>query len=309
MTETIYLAASSDDNYAQHVGVMLQSLLRNTQTPESICCYLISCGISTENQQFLHDVANKFNAQLHIITTDESKYQNLPTLRYGIAAYQRLLLPDYLPDNIEKVIYLDADTLVLDDIRKLWTIDLTGKPLGAVENLSPKACKNLGFKRTEYFNSGMLVIDLIRWRQQNIYKRTLAFIRENLHKLRYFDQCALNYIFFGQWHKLPLRWNQQADIYGVLKKYAQGCGYSTDELRQAITHPGIVHFIGEQKPWMLNCFHPFKKHYRHYLQQTPWAGRPFTDESTSQRIKHIFSIKKHWRQWCRQRGISENENL
>ena len=268
----IHIVASSDNNYAQHVGVMFYSLLSNTSTPEIIQIHLISDGISRENIAKLQSCVCDFGASLSIIVADNTRYENLPTLRYGTAAYQRMSMGDYLPNSVHKAIYLDCDILVLSDIEQLWRQSLDNKPIAAVENLSPKACKSLGFSRKSYFNSGVLIANLQWWREHNIYDTGVSFIKQHSAKLQYIDQCTLNHVFKDNWKKLSLSWNQQADIYGVLKKYHDGCGYSKESIQQAISNPDIVHFIGKQKPWLYNCFHPYKSIYTHYLEKTPWKG-------------------------------------
>jgi lipopolysaccharide biosynthesis glycosyltransferase len=292
MADTIHIAASCDDNYAQHVGVVFQSLLENTADPSCVELHLISSDISALNQRRLATLASTFSSKLNIIPADDSKYSGLPTSRYGTAAYQRISLAHYLPETINKVIYLDSDIVVLDNIKTLWDISLEGRPLAAVENLSPKAYKHLKFSRNEYFNSGVLVIDLEQWRKNDTHQRTLEIIKNNYKKIRYFDQCSLNMIFRGNWTKLPLDWNQQSDIYGVLKKYSDGCGYSTNDIKRAILQPSIVHFMGQHKPWLLNCFHPFKSVYQHYLDKTPWRGARPKDYTLLNHISYSLKIKK-----------------
>lgn len=297
----IHITASSDDNYVRHLGVVLQSLLANTSIPNKIQIHLIEDNVSDDNLNKLSQCVSKFGAHLNIISSDKSRYANLPTLRYGISAYQRISLGDYLPSSVNKVIYLDCDILVLDDIKNLWEMSLEKKPLGAIENLSPKACKSLGFSRQEYFNSGVLVADLQQWREDNLYDKAVDFIQQNASKLQFIDQCTLNYLFKNKWQKLPLIWNQQADIYGVLKKYNEGCGYQPSEIKYAINKPSLVHFIGKQKPWMLDCFHPFKKYYWYYLEKTPWKGSKFIDDSLMNRAINYLSFRKIIKQ---QRRIS-----
>lgn len=295
----IHIVASSDNNYAQHVGVMFHSLLANTSQPENVQIHLISDAIEDDNLRKLKVCVGNFGSNINIICADHKRYEGLPTLRYGTAAYQRISLGDYLPSTALKAIYLDCDVLVLGDIIELWDQPLAGKPVAAVENLSPKACKSLGFSRVDYFNSGVLVADLQWWRKHDIYNQAVSFIQQHSSQLQYVDQCTLNHIFKDNWKKLSLSWNQQADIYGVLKKYSDGCGYSKTDIKQAIKSPKIVHFIGEQKPWLLNCFHPYKSIYAHYLEQTPWRGSSHADNLTINRIKHFFSIRKKIKQRMR----------
>jgi lipopolysaccharide biosynthesis glycosyltransferase len=303
MHDTIHIAASCDDNYAQHVGVVFQSLLENTTDPSGVECHLISNDISGLNQIKLLKLVSALKSKLNIIPADDSKYVGLPTSRYGTAAYQRISLAQYLPETINRVIYLDSDILVLDDIRTLWDFSLEGRPLAAVENLSPKACRHLEFSRNEYFNSGVLVIDLEKWRQNNTHQKTIDIIKNNIDTIKYFDQCSLNIIFRGDWTKLPLNWNQQGDIYGTLEKYSDGCGYSTSDIKQAISQPSIVHFIGQQKPWLLNCFHPFKSTYQHYLAKTPWKGAAPKDYTLFNNIRYSLKIKEKIKQILRVKKI------
>jgi lipopolysaccharide biosynthesis glycosyltransferase len=308
LNNTIHIAASCDDNYAQHVGVAFQSLLSNTKTPQNISLHLISDNISVNNQEKLKSIAQNFKARIEIIRSTNEQFTDLPTSRYGTAAYQRIALASYLSPDINKVIYLDSDTLVLDDIIHLWEIDLQGRGLAAVENFSPKACQDLGFDRKGYFNSGVLLIDLDYWRSHHILAKTVSLIKDNVQKIRYFDQCGLNLSFKNGWVKIPPQWNQQGDIYGVIKKYLNGCGYTKAQLQNAVNKPGIVHFIGTQKPWLLNCFHPFKKTYQYYLHQTPWEKETYKDSSIINHLKYYFSIRKRLKQYWRMLAVSRSGN-
>ncbi|MDA9004071.1 glycosyltransferase family 8 protein [bacterium] len=305
MSHTIHIAASCDDRYVPHVAVLFQSIMATAASPKSLHFHLISTQIAPQHLGFLQSMVTQGGAQLTIIPADDTKFAHMPTLRYGSAAYQRIALADYMDERIDKVIYLDSDIVVVDDIAKLWAQDLNGLPLAAVENLSPKACKDFGFQRQAYFNSGVLVVDLAQWRARDLLSEASIFIEANQTRLRFIDQCTLNGLFQGLWHKLPLRWNQQADIYGVYKKYADGCGYSKPAIEDAIKDPAVVHFIGKQKPWLTHCFHPFQSYYFHYLQQTPWAmPRPFNDASTLERMKRYFAFRRRLKQYRRARALA-----
>lgn len=303
MPDTIHIAASCDDHYVSHVAALFRSIIANASSSSRFCFHLISTHIAPHHLTLLSDMIEGLNAKLNIIAADDSKFAHMPTLRYGLAAYQRIALADYLDDNIERVIYLDSDVIVVDDITPLWQIDMNGAPVAAVENLSPKACQDFGFARQQYFNSGVLLVDLAQWRARDMLGEASAFIQANQHRLRFIDQCTLNGLFSNQWLRLPLRWNQQADIYGVYKKYAQGCGYSLQEMAEAIKQPVVVHFIGKQKPWRADCFHPFQADYYYYLNQTPFASNPFGDASRLTRLKRLFSVRKHSKQYRRRRAI------
>lgn len=297
MIEPITIVVSSDENYAQHVGVMLQSMFSNLQATSSLCIYLIDGGISSTNRMHIQSIVESHGGSLQIIHPDTTDYERLPKARYGLAAYQRVSMAECLPKSVNKVIYLDADTLVFDDIAKLWSVRLGDKPLAAVENFSPTAHCRGGFSRQAYFNSGVLVTYLDYWRSNSIKKQVIEYLDRNHANLRCYDQCGLNHAFQNNWLKLLPEWNQQGDLFRVIRKYAQGCGYTHQQLLHAIQQPSIAHFIGTQKPWLWRSFSPFKKHYRHYLSQTPWAGKDYQDDSIANRIRYTLSFRKRFHQF------------
>ncbi len=110
--------------------------------------------------------------------------------------------------------YLDADILVLDDLESLWETDLEGAVVGAVlDGLDPKLKHgDPGFEEVprvqDYFNSGVLLIDLGRWREERISERALELLINHPQSL-FSDQDALNIVCDGRWKKLDPRWNFQ----------------------------------------------------------------------------------------------------
>lgn len=297
LADRVHIAASCDDNYARHLGVMLHSLLSNASQPTAITLHIINAGISTKNLALLTGLVEKHGAYLNIINADDSRYEELPVFRYGPAVYQRISLPILLNDTISKVIYLDSDIVVRGDISELWETPLHGQPLGAVENLSPTAHQDIGLPRQGYFNSGVLIMDLVQWRNEQLSDQVLSSIASIIDTVRFVDQCGLNLALQGRWRRLPLKWNQQSDIYGVFRKSLKGCGYSREEFLEAMSRPAIVHYIGKQKPWLKNSFHPFKPLYLKHLAETDWAGTPFKDDNFLSNAKYRLSLRKHLNQW------------
>lgn len=293
MDDTIHIAACCDDNYAPYAGVTMLSALEATPYTR-MHFHLVSCGISTRNLKFLEDIVHGNGGELSVYEPDHNLYQGLPTHRYGPAVYQRINLPATIPDTIPRILYLDSDTLVLGDLNELWRTDLNGQPVAAVENFSPTACRDINVDRQSYFNSGVLLMDLTIWRSESLHGAVTEYAREHADSLQFVDQCSLNAVLQGRWVRLAARWNQQADVYSVMTKHAEGCSYSVQELNEAFVAPGIVHFIGKKKPWKIYCFHPFRAAYRRVLSRTPWAGIRAPDDSFGTRLKYWTSIGKQW---------------
>lgn len=155
----------------------------------------------------------------------------------------RFLIPSLFPATVSRVLYLDADLLVLDDLRLLWETDLNGAVVGSVlDGLNAQLEEGRpGLEAVPrvraYFNAGVLLIDLVRWRQERISERALEYL--NLHpRTPLADQDALNAVCDGRWKALDPRWNFQ-DHYERRKVSVM----APDE------RPGIVHFVYKHKPW------------------------------------------------------------
>lgn len=302
MPERIHVAACCDENYVAYATVMMLSALAATRH-HTVHFHLINCGISADSVARMRTTINSQAGELSVYEPDTTLFSGLPTHRYGSAVYQRIHLPDYLPTHIHRLIYIDSDTLVQGNLADLWTLDLEGYPVAAVENLSPTACRDINLPRHEYFNSGVLVMDLDAWRREGIHHQVTEYARHHAARLEFVDQCSLNAVLHKRWLRLPVNWNQQSDIFKVILKYSDGCSYSIQELESGMWSPAIVHFTGKKKPWKIYCFHPFKFRYREVLAQTPWADMPAPDDDLKTRLKFLMAFRQNWKCWRRRRHI------
>ena len=300
----ISVLASCDDNYAQHLGVLILSVLKNAAAPGRIDFYVIDNAVGRANRLRMQELADSYGSQLTFLPALEAPFAHVDVGRYGSAALQRLAMAEMLPDSVEQVIYLDSDMVVLGDIAQLDNLGCGGFPVAAVENLSPKPSARHRFKRSGYFNSGMLIADLRYWREHDVKGAALGYLGE-YGADSFPDQSALNRVFAGQWHRLPLSWNLQVDAFGVLRKYFDdSCGYSAEELIQAIARPDIIHFIGRRKPWLWDCHSAYKAFYEHYKNSSPWKDEPRPDASVANALRHTFSFRKKYRQWRRYKNLA-----
>jgi lipopolysaccharide biosynthesis glycosyltransferase len=200
---------------------------------------------------------------------------SLPT-----AALFRLRIGDLLPDDIERVIYIDTDTAVRRPLDELWEANLDGCVLGAVRDpVVPWAAAPKGLPwsvvgvppETPYFNSGVLVVDMRPWRSQRISEHALGLLAQ--HRFLYGDQCALNTVLLGRWAPIGPQWNIQAGHLagdGSLAWVTE----SRDSLAAAIDDPAIIHFNKSalRRPWDSQCTHPYRDLWLEYLDRTPWKG-------------------------------------
>src|SRR5690554_6923358 len=141
--DDIHVAVCCDDNYAPHLGVVLCSMLMNSSEPRRLVINLVDVGITPANVDKLRGLVERHGARLNPIVPDSATYAGLPVFRYGPAVYQRISLPQLLDPTVERVVYIDCDTVVLGDIVELWNTPLEGYALAAAENLSPSAHRDI----------------------------------------------------------------------------------------------------------------------------------------------------------------------
>jgi len=195
-----------------------------------------------------------------------------------VATYFRLLLPELLPMSVEKVIFIDADTVVTDSLSPLWKTSLQGHSLAAVPE-HRISCKDHGHEFGSYFNAGIMLVDLKKWRQSNLLQRGRIFASNYPERMRHWDQDVLNHVFKNDWLPLPDRWNACPHLFGLTPEY-KGYDYVfTADEKEAVSNPAIVHFAGPGpiKPWNAQCQHIYKDHYLSAKAATPWATTPLDD--------------------------------
>ena len=173
----------SNDGYARHLGTSLYSLLDRNQLEQEIVIYLLSVGMSLENQEKLRTIASRFDRRLEVIEMGNLKERfpyEIDTGGFDISAMGRLFVGTVLPDTVERVLYLDCDTVVLSSLRGLWNTDLGKNVMGAVmePTIYPSIKEQIGLKPEDaYFNSGVLFIDVKKWREQKAEIQLLEFYK------------------------------------------------------------------------------------------------------------------------------------
>lgn len=261
--DAIHIVSVSDDNYARHLAVMLASLLENTSDPRLIHIHILQDDYQEETVRKITKMINRYGSSLSFYHIESSAYSHLATRNISHAAYYKLSIPNILKD-LEKAIFLDCDMVVLDDVAKLWSIDLNNYFLAAVREGQFKRHKQLLMPDdADYFNSGMMYINLDLWRKHNITKKALNFLTENSERLTFHDQEGFNAVLhMHSWIRLHPKWNQLSSMY---RWSYEEMRFGAEEYEEARKNPSIVHFTGDSKPW-------------HYLHAGDMADRPFKDK-------------------------------
>ncbi len=292
----INVAFAADSNYAQHAAVAMASVMKHVKSGSQVRFFLLSDGIEKALLRRIKETVARFRAELVVIDLSEaSGFETAYTSGHiSRAAYFRLALPDILPADVMKIIYCDTDLLVLDDITKLWEMDLEGMPLAAVPDYGIMASKRamkekretLGLLAdAEYFNSGVLVMDLPKWRDRGYAQAVLNVVAK--HNLRHHDQDALNWVFAGKWKKLPLSWNVIPPVMQLLPKILRNGTLRKNALvaRKSIS---ILHYAGRCKPWEFARAEGFNGSYYTYLAFTAFAKEPMPKPGANMKGKSLF---------------------
>jgi lipopolysaccharide biosynthesis glycosyltransferase len=271
----IDIVSGCDAHFAQHLAVMLLSLA-DANPQHSFSVFVLWSGSSSEKDK-LREVLAGTPFEFSLIEVSNAGLSDLAvTGDITTMTYARLLMGNLLPLEIDRILYLDGDILVRGDVCELWTTDLQGRTIGAVVDL-PRYPFNqtLGLRADAlYFNAGVLLIDLRRWRERKIGERALTLAREHRDRLRWSDQCALNFVLQDDWTVLDRSWNFQSfDVAHVVNGHMRFDRVDPKRLASA----RLIHFNGTSKPWHYLNDHPLKGEYLHYRARTPWPLRRFRD--------------------------------
>lgn len=284
---------SSDNNYAQHLCAAIYSLLAHNQKFDNVNIYIVDNEIHEENKERIQKCIDIYkNAKIQWIDFSFWKEQLNLNMQWdiSISSYARLFIDKMLPNDIEKILYLDCDIIVCDCLSSLWNMKLDKTILAAVQDTigdNTKAAVGLQ-PMDRYFNAGVLLINLIEWRDNQIGERCLKFINDRHGTVTHHDQGVLNGVLRNNWYRLPLRNNIMTIHYIVNKQKIDNCFndhsdyYSEEEIIAAKEHPAILHFTPSftSRPWVKNCKHPLKNKYWEALKHTSWDGAtPEKDKS------------------------------
>ena len=217
--EAVALALASNQRYFPGLYCAVASALSNLDPARQIYLKVLDGGISPASREILAGLVGRLHksARLEFVTVDLSVFKRA-TLGPGQShmTYCRILLPQLLP--VERLIYLDCDVLVFRDLSELFDLKLSpGKVVAAVpdsETLSLADDSKViadAMKlpdETDYFNCGVMLMDVERLRQQRFFDRGIEFLNRWNGNYRFWDQSAINFLLQGQIDTLPEYWNR-----------------------------------------------------------------------------------------------------
>lgn len=274
--QRINIFCATDKNYVALCGIMLTSLLENNKN-FSFNIFIIIDFIDNSDLIRLQKLENKYNVNIKLIPVSKKHFEECPireTDHLSKAAYFRLMASSLLPLEIDKALYLDCDLIINSSLDTLWHTPIDGFAAIAMKDAefnNPEFHERLGLNtESTYFNSGVMVINLQHWRDNNVQTKFFNCVSSLKDRLLYHDQDVLNIILENQVKIAPIGFNFQTPFLfkSFWHKYLEANIES--EITDAIQNPVIIHYTGSHKPWNGNSNHPYKYYFQYYKKRSPW---------------------------------------
>jgi lipopolysaccharide biosynthesis glycosyltransferase len=285
----MHIASAADDNYLPHFGAMLHSAW--LYHPHARF-YLLDSGISESNRALLTQFTGSHGIDLTIIdcaTRLVTALGDIPKRSH----YARLLIPELLDDH-DRVLYLDADITITGPLDELFATDLQQQPFSAVRDIEltrqrDSSRQGVAFDAT-YFNSGVLLIDIGRWKSLRITERVFQHARDYHQTFYLSDQSALNAVLLRNYREIDQKWN-------FLKFHEH----------DAVADVHVVHHTLYEKPWR-SARVAFVDVYKFHRDCTPWPftkvdpprERKQTLKTARRTLLATLGVKRH-RRWLGER--------
>lgn len=255
-----------DSNYIKPLKVMLKSLFLNNPD-QTFTIYLMHSSISEQELSDLRTFIASLAHTLEEILITESYFADSPTLlHYTKEMYYRLLAHKFLPQDLDRILYLDPDILVINSIAELYNIDLEGHLYAAAyhDKIAVKEINRIRFYPYEikhYYNSGVLLMDLVALRQEVNEQAIFDFVDKNRSKLIMPDQDVLNVLYAKRIRPMDEKYYNYDTRYYRYYRTMTGREWN---MHHVIHHTVILHFCGKKKPWHENYSGEFHALYKQY---------------------------------------------
>lgn len=267
-----HILININDAYAQHCCVTLCSLFENNKK-HKFHIHIFSFDLSTENQKIIKEFVEHYGniVSFYILKDEGIRFPNVGNSHISKETYIRLFSPDYLPQHIERILYLDVDLLVLHDISELYSIPMNDSVIAAIEDYPMEdRFSRLGIPRKYgYFNAGVMMINIKLWKKLGLTSASMNILNKTQIQLKHHDQDVLNMLCYDKWTRIPFKWNILDVFFYDLSEYKNEF---QEEIHKDLNNVCIIHFSGTIKPWNAWTPNPYYKYYYWYLSKTPWKG-------------------------------------
>lgn len=296
---TFAIALCCDEKYLCHAVVTALSVIHHTAEPARLHFTFFGEHYSADAKEKVKKSLAPYHCQVSFVDLQGYDFSLAKNSGWHYSTLYRLNALGLYPNNPEKILYLDCDMLIFDDIAPLWNLYLNDKVAAVVKDYD--ICRGKAQKFREmiglpdnhiYFNAGFLLVNARLWNELEITQKAYQYIRENRKIIQYLDQDALNFLFQNKVHYLPLRWNVTTGLYRKYLHfgYSKILEYFAPEIYEAVNNPANIHYTGNLKPWDNYCPFPKADLYQKYAKESFFPAYP-CKKTTSQEIMKYWKLK------------------
>lgn len=270
----------SSDEYCSFACVSIVSLLENNKNIEEINIYLMEDNIAKDNIEKIRELVFSYGRNIIFIdaTDIDKELSSLGIDKYNgsYATYYKLFSLRYIPNDVQRIIYIDSDTIIIHSLEKLLEIEMREKSFAMAPGIMFGKYKvHLGLSKEQtYYNAGVIVFNVERYKQEKLIDRIVSHLLDKGGGYAVGDESILNVLFAHEIVKISLSYNvpsficdsKAKDILYAYDKY----GITLAEIEEGIKHPIIYHLSGGVvgRPWEEKNINPQKRIYYRYLKKT-----------------------------------------
>lgn len=255
----LHICFICDENYVIPTTIAIHSLKKSQSSQTYLHIYILADDISEKGKALLHSLSSG-NCQINVSSIDNSDVRDLTRgedFYVTTAALIKFRLATIFK-NLDKLLYLDGDIIVQEDLSELWDYNLSGVYAGVVKNIKPYNNENyqksvLKTQHKAYFNSGVMLLNLKRIREHSLEEKLIDYRKHGINNNM--DQDALNVVFNEEVLYLPLKYNVQngslckSPLKDVLEYYDVPADYTKEDI---IKTAAILHLAAPWKPWLFS---------------------------------------------------------
>lgn len=247
MKPLINILFSCDTNYAMPMTVCITSIFENNKENQ-VNIYVLYSSLSEQQKEILINLAEKYKQKMELIAVPDHYFSTAPTLRWTKETYYRLLVTDLLPQELERIIYLDCDTIVNKNLNTLYQQDLGENFIGATKtemkysDFGPR----LNLKDFDYYyQCGVILFDINKCRKTLNYKKVEEIIKFLGDRLLVVDQDIINVIFYKKIKEFPIKFNNDE----ITNYYRSNFNRLFNKKNDKLINETIVFHYAAGKPW------------------------------------------------------------
>jgi lipopolysaccharide biosynthesis glycosyltransferase len=289
---TINVAYSCNENYIHHTGISILSLLENNQDIENISVYFIPKDVSNISIASLKTLVERYKRNFVVIPFNDLCHDlKISSIGRHISTIYAKLFFERIK-SVDKILYIDSDTIVADSLRELWNIELGSNLIAGVETYTVSSKRYLGLnKHDNFINDGVVLLNLKEFRRHNLAEKFIKCIAEYGGNPPLYSEGVINKVCKEDILSLHPKYNFMSGLidyrpnrFAFMDEY-----YDKKTIDEAFISPVIVHYLSAffNRPWDVNCTHPLKHYYLHYKALSEWKDFPMEDKKLSTKLQTI----------------------